>query len=83
LLAHIGQQTGTEFFVEVLHNGESLTKIDGTVAANAPLGVPAVSELVPFRDALHLAEELAAPHAAIVEQFCSILNVKDRNCSEV
>jgi hypothetical protein len=71
------QQTGTEFFVEVLHNGESLTKIDGTVAANAPLGVPAVSELVPFRDALHLAaEKLAAPHAAIVEQFCSILNLK-------
>jgi hypothetical protein len=73
LSAHIGQQAGTEFFLEILHNGLSLTKIYGTVASGAPFGIPAVSELVPFRDGLHFAEELASLHLPIVEQFCSIL----------
>ena len=69
----LGQQTGTEFFLEIFHNGKSLAEVNGTMATNAAFGTPAVSKFVPLRDGLDLAKELATSHLLIVEQFCLIL----------
>lgn len=73
LLAHIGQQTGSELLFQVLHNGETLAEVNRTVTAGAAFRTPAVRELVPFCDRLQLSEELATLHLPIVEHFCSIL----------
>ena len=59
LPAHISEQTGAEFFLEILHNSQSFTEINGSVASGAAFGMPAVNELFPLRDLLHLAENVA------------------------
>jgi hypothetical protein len=41
LPAHIGEQTGAELFLEILHNSESLTEINGSVASGAAFGMAA------------------------------------------
>jgi hypothetical protein len=48
LPAHIGEQTGAKFFLEILHHSQSFTEIKGSVTSGVAFGMSAVNELFNF-----------------------------------
>ena len=66
---------GTEFLLEVLHDGEPVAEVERPVTARATLPNPAVRESVSPGEGLHFAKKLASLHLTSIEHFCSIHNL--------